>query len=269
MSQSQTLNHVNISPIKAFSDNYIWAITKSESHHLALIDPGDAKVCIDHIEQQQLVLSHILITHHHPDHTGGISELVRYCHNKQWPIEVLAPKSNVIPDVTRQLKEKDKIELTDFDVTLTVIELPGHTLDHIGYYNNELLFCGDTLFSGGCGRLFEGSPEQMHTSLNKLKQLPEQTAVYCTHEYTLANLEFALAVEPKNPKLVHYYHQVAELRRQDKVSLPSSIALEKQINPFLRADQTSIKESAQQYLAHALHDEVAVFATIRKWKDSF
>ncbi len=269
MSQSQTVNHIDITPIKAFSDNYIWAISTNQGSDLALVDPGDAKVCINYLEQHNKILSSILITHHHSDHTGGVRALIQYCQAKQWPLEVITPANNAIPGATRQVTAGDTVYLSNINLTLTVIELPGHTLDHLGYYNDQLLFCGDTLFSGGCGRLFEGTAAQMHASLAKLKQLPEHTAVYCTHEYTLANLEFALTVEPQNPELQNYYNHVAALRQQNKASLPTSIAREKQINPFLRTEFATIKTSAQKHSGQTCTDEVTVFAAIRQWKDNF
>ncbi|WP_206485625.1 hydroxyacylglutathione hydrolase [Thalassotalea sp. G2M2-11] len=269
MSQSQIINSVSITPIKAFSDNYIWAIQCGNNNHLALVDPGDAQVCIKYIEQHQLTLSTILITHHHADHTGGITELVDYCHTKQWPIQVFGPHNDAIPGITDKVADGDKISLTDFDLIFDILALPGHTLDHIAYHSDSLLFCGDTLFSGGCGRLFEGSAEQMFQSLTKLKQLPERTKVYCTHEYTKANLTFALAVEPSNPELIDYYNRVSNLTQANKPSLPSSLYLEKKINPFLRTDSGEIIASAQVYADKNLPTEVAVFATIRQWKDNF
>jgi len=269
MSQSQTSNKIIVSPIKAFSDNYIWAITSTSSQHVALVDPGDAQVCINFIEKNNLILSTILITHHHPDHTGGIKELVNYVKNKQQPLAIYAPKNEEIIHATHKLIEDDLVNLPDIGITFNIIDLPGHTLGHIAYYGNDMLFCGDTLFSGGCGRIFEGTPAQMFCSLSKLKNLPERTRLYCTHEYTLANLEFALTVDPTNPELIEYYNQVKQLRVENKITLPSSILREKQINPFLRSHDVNIKQSAIEQSNVTLIDDLAVFTQIRRWKDNF
>lgn len=269
MSQSQIATKNVITAIKAFSDNYIWAITSTASKHVALVDPGDARVCIDYIEQHQLILSAILITHHHADHIGGVEQLYHYCAEKNWPLEIFAPKNENIPFATQKLEQDNVVELTEFTLSFNVIDLPGHTLGHIAYYSDGILFCGDTLFSAGCGRIFEGTPQQMHQSLTKLKNLPERTRVYCTHEYTLANLTFALTVDPSNSELVNYYNQAQQLRSADKMTLPSSILREKQINPFLRCEDENIQQSVSEYTQEALTAELATFTALRAWKDDF
>lgn len=269
MSEKKIATTNVITAIKSFTDNYIWAISSSTSEHLALVDPGDAKVCIDYIEQHQLILSAILITHHHADHIGGIEQLYQYCLEKQWPIEIYSPKNENIPFATKKLQQDDTVELVGFNLSFQIIDLPGHTLGHIAYYANDILFCGDTLFSGGCGRIFEGSPQQMHTSLAKLKNLPDRTRVYCTHEYTLANLTFALTVDPSNHELIHYYNQVQKLRSADKTTLPSSILREKQINPFLRCHDSNIQLSVGEYLNESIQNELTTFTALRAWKDNF
>jgi hydroxyacylglutathione hydrolase len=261
----------NITPIKAFSDNYIWAIINNSA--ATLVDPGDANVCIEFLEQNKLTLNAILITHHHSDHTGGISELVDYCQQKQWPLTVYGPANESIPLCDIKLVENDTVILDEFDITFRVIELPGHTSGHIAYYADShsapILFCGDTLFSAGCGRLFEGSPEQMLNSLTKLANLPEKTQVYCTHEYTQANLMFALTVEPNNQALINYNNKVNELRAKDHTTLPSTIELEKRINPFLRCHTPDLQESAQQFETDTKATTLDTFTTIRRWKDQF
>ncbi|WP_440876865.1 hydroxyacylglutathione hydrolase [Thalassotalea sp. PLHSN55] len=262
-------NSFTVTAIPAFSDNYIWALTQSTSDNLVLVDPGDAKVCIDYIEQHNKVLTDILITHHHSDHIGGLADLRRYCQQKSWPLCVYFPKNNDIKEGDVGVDEQSEVNLSAIDATFNVIDLPGHTLGHVAYISQDKLFCGDTLFSGGCGRLFEGTPAQMHHSLGKLAALAEQTQVYCAHEYTQANLHFALTVEPSNVDLLNYYNQVEQLRAQNKATIPSSIALEKKINPFLRSDQTEVAESAALYVNNALANEVEVFAAIRQWKDNF
>ncbi|WP_114325910.1 hydroxyacylglutathione hydrolase [Candidatus Colwellia aromaticivorans] len=262
---------VDITPIKAFSDNYIWAITNKQV--ATLVDPGDASVCIEFLEKNQLILSSILITHHHSDHTGGINKLVEYCQQKQWSLTVYGPANENIPLCDVKLTENDTVVLDEFNINFRIIDLPGHTAGHIAYFANDhltpILFCGDTLFSGGCGRLFEGSPEQMLNSLTKLANLPEHTQVYCTHEYTQANLAFALTVEPKNQALVDYNKKVNELRSKGHATIPSTIQLEKQINPFLRCNKQTIQASAQQFSADAKATSQDTFTTIRRWKDQF
>lgn len=265
------LSSIKITAIKAFSDNYIWAMTNE--HVATLVDPGDANVCIDFLETNKLTLNAILVTHHHPDHTGGINKLVDYCQQKKWPLSIYGPKNESIPHCDVKLDENDRVFLNDLNIDFQIIDLPGHTAGHIAYfaYDNltPILFCGDTLFSGGCGRLFEGSPEQMLNSLTKLSSLPEKTKVYCTHEYTQANLEFALTVEPTNQELVNYNEKVTELRSKDHATIPSTIQLEKKINPFLRCNKQSIQASAQQFSAEEISTPLDTFTTIRRWKDQF
>jgi hydroxyacylglutathione hydrolase len=266
-----------VTAIPAFTDNYFWAITSPCSDivnrdtlkPVVLVDPGDAKPCIKFLEENNLQLCAILITHHHADHTGGIAELKSYCQNKQWPLTVYAPENKKIAYVDVRVKDKQIIEIAPLKLSLEVIDLAGHTLDHIGYYTNDMVFCGDTLFSGGCGRIFEGSPKQMLQALTRLTNLPERTHVYCAHEYTLANLTFALAVEPRNAELVHYYNQVIERREQGLSTIPTSILLEKKINPFLRCQQLEIINSATNFSGNAPINELETFTIVRQWKNQF
>lgn len=269
MLQSQTTPNMQVSMIKAFSDNYIWAISTNESSLIALVDPGDANVCIEFIEQNHKQLNAILITHHHPDHVGGIKKLLSYCQENEWPLTIYGPENEKIPHCDVKLNEDSLVQLNELALEFTVIDLPGHTSGHIAYLAQDNLFCGDTLFSGGCGRLFEGTPSQMLTSLNKLQTLPERTHVYCAHEYTKANLDFALTVEPSNKELVYYYNQVLKKRAENIATIPTSIMQEKMINPFLRCDQESIMASASEYLGEAVNDILITFTTIRAWKDNF
>ncbi|MGB2739478.1 MAG: hydroxyacylglutathione hydrolase [Cognaticolwellia sp.] len=269
MLQSQSTTNIKISMIKAFSDNYIWAISSNSGQKLALVDPGDANVCIEFIEQHKIQLSTILITHHHADHVGGIKKLLEYCKNKQWPLTVYGPESENIPHCDVALNESHTVKLADFDLEFKIIDLPGHTSGHIAYLSQDNLFCGDTLFSGGCGRLFEGTASQMLSSLEKLSALPERTHVYCAHEYTQANLNFALTVEPCNSELVHYYNQVLQKREQDIPTIPTSIMLEKKINPFLRCHEPSLMTSASEFSGDAVTDKLKAFTIIRAWKDNF
>jgi hydroxyacylglutathione hydrolase len=275
--QSQTLKPILVTAIPAFTDNYFWAITSSNLNldngntlkQVALVDPGDAGPCIKYLEDNNLQLCAILITHHHADHTGGVAELKRYCQRKNWQVNVYAPENKKIAHVDVRVKDKQIIEITALDMSFEVIDLAGHTLDHIGYYSNDVVFCGDTLFSGGCGRIFEGTPKQMLTALTRLTDLPDRTHVYCAHEYTLANLTFALAVEPKNAELVYYYNQVIERREKNISTIPTSILLEKKINPFLRCDQKEIIDSAADFSGKKANNTLETFATIRQWKNNF
>jgi hydroxyacylglutathione hydrolase len=282
-SSNNTMSSENVSvaatfveAINAFNDNYIWAIRSSNNNALALVDPGDAKVCIDYIEQHGLVLASILVTHHHSDHVGGIKTLLEYAKSQNLSVTVYGPANENIADLDKKLNENDNIFLAELDCQFSILDLPGHTKGHIAYLqrgsNREqpTLFCGDTLFSGGCGRLFEGTPEQMHTSLNKLAALADNTLVYCAHEYTQANLAFALTVEPTNHDLQQYATQVDNLRLQNKRSIPSSIGLEKKINPFLRCAHKSISLAAEHYNENKKHNTTTeIFGTIRQWKDVF
>lgn len=258
-----------VTAIKAFNDNYIWAISGHNKDKIALVDPGDAAVCIDYLQKNNVILTDILITHHHKDHVGGIGKLLEYAESKAWPVTVYGPASENIAQLDITLKENDSVNLTDLDCQFTVLDLPGHTQGHIAYHNDKILFCGDTLFSGGCGRLFEGTPEQMHHSLTKLANLADDTLIYCAHEYTQANLSFALAVEPNNRDLHNYVAQVNKKRQLQQATIPSNMALERQINPFLRCHKQSIKLAAQDYSKQGQRSDSDVFSVIRAWKDSF
>lgn len=256
-------------PIKAFNDNYIWALTSNENNNLVLVDPGDAQACITHIEANNLVLSDILVTHHHNDHVGGIKKLLEYAQTKFWSVTVYGPAIENIELLDITLKENNTVNLASLNCQFKVLDLPGHTKGHIAYHDDEHLFCGDTLFSGGCGRLFEGTPAQMHQSLTKLANLPPATLVYCAHEYTQANLNFALAVEPENVELQRYDKTVSVLRQNNQSSIPTNIGLELLINPFLRTDKSSIKLAAQKHSQQLLTTDIEVFTVIRRWKDNF
>jgi hydroxyacylglutathione hydrolase len=258
-----------VTAINAYNDNYIWSLANESNDKVALIDPGDAAVCIDYLQENNLVLSAILITHHHSDHVGGIKALLSYAKQKQWSVTVYGPANESIDLLNVTLKENDTITLVELDCQLNILDLPGHTKGHIAYYNDSILFCGDTLFSGGCGRLFEGTPEQMHHSLVKLANLPADTLVYCAHEYTQANLLFALAVEPNNNNLHKYSEQVALKRNNNQRTIPSTISLERKINPFLRCHEPTVKLAAQAHSKQSQSTESEVFSVIRSWKDNF
>lgn len=252
-------------PISAFSDNYIWALVSEETQSVAVIDPGDAAPVEAFLQQQGLQLSAILVTHHHADHTGGIAALTA-----ARDIPVYGPASSPFPGITHKLAQGDTITL--FDKDLIVTEVPGHTLDHISYYyagETPQVFCGDTLFLAGCGRIFEGSATQMYAAMEYYSSLPDNTQVFCTHEYSLSNLRFAAAVEPGNPAIEQSICDCQHLRDQDKPTLPTSIGAEKQINPFLRAKQDEVAQSAADFAGKPLNTPLDVFTAVREWKNQF
>ena len=251
-------------PIPAFADNYLWLL--HDGKRALIVDPGDAEPVLRTLDQYGLQLESILVTHHHADHTGGVDAL-----RQATGAKVYGPATERIPEPFAPLREGDTVCALGLD--LQVLDVPGHTAGHIAFYapdmdGKPLLFCGDTLFSGGCGRLFEGTPAQMLASLDKLAALPGNTRVCCTHEYTLANLRFAVAVEPDNAELAAYQAQCQQLRAQGQPTLPGSISQEIQINPFLRTRQASVLAAVHRFDASA-HDETTVFAALRQWKNQF
>ncbi|WP_194755390.1 hydroxyacylglutathione hydrolase [Aliidiomarina indica] len=259
---------MRIHPVPAFTDNYIWVIdqhqSKQDARACVIVDPGDATPVFAYLEQENLVPEAILLTHHHWDHTGGVVELLQ-----RYPCPVYGPHSDNIDSVTHPLREGDDIQLLDGALQLRVLECPGHTLDHIAFYNDTQLFCGDTLFAAGCGRMFEGKPDQFYQSLQKLAALPAKIKVYCAHEYTAANLRFAAAVEPNNQAISERQQQVARLRSENKVTLPSTLADELATNPFLRVEKSFVRNAAESKEKQSLSGPAEVFASIRRWKDSF
>ena len=258
-------------PIPAFDDNYIWCI--HDGCAALVVDPGDAEPVLQYLEQNKLSLSAILITHHHADHTGGIMSLLEVLGSD---IPVYGPVGDGIPGRTLVAMQDDKIEITSPRISLKVFEVPGHTLTHIAYFANmqanvvePMLFCGDTLFASGCGRLFEGTPTQMTESLGKFASLPKNTLVYCTHEYTLSNIRFALAVEPNNLNLISWSDRAQALRNQKLPTLPTTIGQELQVNPFMRCDQPEVIAMAKEVSDQELPTPAHVLAVIRAWKDRF
>jgi len=253
-----------VTPIPAFNDNYIWALQAPGSSGIAVVDPGDAAPVEQYLQDNQLELTAILVTHHHADHTGGIAALT-----KSRQIPVYGSHNSRYDGVTHPLQQGDSVEFDGFQ--LQVQEIPGHTLDHISYYlaaETGQLFCGDTLFLAGCGRLFEGSPSQMLDAMQYFRSLPSSTEVYCTHEYSLANLAFASAVEPNNQDIQQCTAHCQQLRETDTPTLPTTLANELKVNPFMRYDQPSVVEAAARYNgAHA--DNIEVFTAIREWKNNF
>ena len=256
-----------IHTIPAYSDNYIWLFHQENSRKAYVVDPGDAAPVIATLEKYDLTLAGILITHHHFDHTGGVDALV----TRYQPI-IYGPQSEHFKQQNYTLTENDSIGVEG--LTFTVLEIGGHTLDHIAYFatpNNEdpILFCGDTLFAGGCGRVFEGTMEQMHTSLQKLSKLPSNTKVFCAHEYTRSNIDFALAVEPNNTDLTERSTEVDKARAQLIPTVPSTLQLELSTNPFLRCETPEVIQSAEEFSQRTLGTAVDVFSAIREWKNNF
>jgi hydroxyacylglutathione hydrolase len=251
---------IEIVPLPALRDNYVW--TLRNARHAAVVDPGEARPVLEYLQREGLELAAILATHHHPDHVGGIPGLLA-----EWRVPVYGPKGEPIATLTRPVGEGDEVRIPELGISLSVLDIPGHTRAHIAYYGVESLFSGDTLFACGCGRLFEGTPEQMMASLSKLAALPDATKVYCGHEYTLANIAFAQQVEPRNAALAARLERDGKLRAAGKPTLPSTLGEERATNPFLRWREPAVVESANKYLGSRVSDPVRVFAALRDWKN--
>lgn len=253
--------------IPAFSDNYIWCISDVDGNAL-LVDPGDAAPALAHLKAHQLKLNAVLITHHHPDHVGGLPGILEACGE----LPVYGPE-NHCNEINHRVAGGDSVRL--LGCNFEVIAVPGHTLDHIAYYlgadesenNTPALFCGDTLFAGGCGRLFEGTPEQMYASLGVLSELPAPTRVYCAHEYTLNNLKFALQAEPGNTALAKRMETTEQLRAENRATVPSTIAMELDTNPFLRTQSEGLQRAVANAENTGKGTAVEYFAALRAWKD--
>ncbi len=250
---------LKVHEIPALHDNYIWALVLDKN--TVIVDPGEAKPVISYLENSRNSLCAILITHHHYDHTGGVEGLLNY-----QDVPVYGPAS--IPQVTHPLT-LSTFYLEPINQTFSIIGVPGHTLEHIAYYTPGLVLTGDTLFTGGCGKIFEGSTEQMLQSLNQLKALPDDTLVYCGHEYTEANLKFALMVEPNNKQLINRMQAVRELRSSNKPTVPAILAIEKATNPFLRCDKQEVIDAVCAHEKKSLTSEVSVLKALREWKNQW
>lgn len=252
---------IQIEAIRAFSDNYIWAV--HDGRHCVIVDPGEASGTLAFLDRHELALCGLLLTHHHHDHVGGVDEI-----RARHPAPAWGPDDPRMPKNLRVVGEGDSVAIDELDLAFGVLETPGHTTSHIAFDGHGLLFCGDTLFSAGCGRLFEGTPAQMQASIDKFAALSDSTRVYCAHEYTESNCSFARKVEPDNPALAERCDRVAELRRHDRITLPSSIGEEKSFNPFMRTREPAVIAAAQRREPGRADSPEAVFGVIRRWKDA-
>jgi hydroxyacylglutathione hydrolase len=256
---------LEVSPVRAFSDNYLWLVrTPGDRAGAVVVDPGDARPVQVALEERGLELRAILVTHHHPDHVGGVHALA-----DRYSAAVFGPARETLPCEFRPLEGGAVVTLASLGLEFDVMDVPGHTLGHIAYHGHGALFCGDTLFSAGCGRLFEGTPAQMLDSLDRIAALPDETLVYCAHEYTLGNLRFAAVVEPGNADVLETLDAVQALRSRDAITLPTTLGHERRINPFLRCREPAVRTAAEARAGRPLPDASDVFAVVRGWKDGF
>lgn len=255
---------ITVIPIPALSDNYIWMIINQENKMAIVVDPGEAAPVLNTLRQKQLTLCGILLTHHHKDHTGGVTELLV---NRR--VDVYGPLYDTILSANHRIAEGDIIDIPQMNCKFKVIDIPGHTKGHIAYYHDRSLFCGDTLFTAGCGKIFEGTAEQMFNSLKKLTTLPDDTFIYCGHEYTAANLRFAQTVEPDNKDIAQRIIDTVHLRNKEQPTVPATLSLEKKTNPFLRSHIDAVKAAVKKHVGQTLESDIEVFKYTRLWKDTF
>lgn len=256
---------LQVSPVRAFSDNYIWLVRALDgSDAAAVVDPGDARPVEAMLERHGLALRAILVTHHHGDHVGGVQALAA-----RHAVPVWGPARESMPCGVLPIDDGDVVALENLGLQFSVMAVPGHTLGHVAYAGHGAVFCGDTLFSAGCGRLFEGTPEQMLNSLDRLAALPDDTFVYCAHEYTLGNLRFAQVADPENADVGTVLGEVIAMRDRDEITVPSTLGLERRINPFLRCREPTVRASAERHAGRPLATTTEVFAALRSWKDGF
>ncbi|MCE3285381.1 MAG: hydroxyacylglutathione hydrolase [Steroidobacteraceae bacterium] len=254
-----------VSPVRAFSDNYIWLIQAPADRGVAVVvDPGDDRPVEQALQQGGLKLRAILVTHHHADHVGGVAALAA-----RHGAAVFGPARETMPCAVQAVDDGGTTDLGHLGLEFSVMAIPGHTLGHIAYVGHGAIFCGDTLFSAGCGRLFEGTAAQMLDSLDRIADLPDATRVYCGHEYTLSNLRFASAVEPDNPDVREALADTGRKRERDEVTLPSTLGRERRINPFLRSRTSAVRSAAERHAGRRLSTDTEVFAAVRSWKDGF
>jgi hydroxyacylglutathione hydrolase len=254
---------LQIIPIPAFDDNYIWLLRLPGVDRVAVVDPGDEEPVLEYLQQERLRLDWILLTHKHGDHTGGVRELLAAYPGSQ----VFGPANEKIQLLANPVGDGDDLQLDGLDLRLQVMEVPGHTEGHLAYLGDGFLFCGDTLFTCGCGRVFSGTHEQLYASLQRIAELPPETRIYCAHEYTLDNIGFAKWVEPESPALLQREREAIETRKQGEPTVPSTLQLELDTNPFLRSGQPAVIAAAQRYAGRELNSGAEVFRAIRDWKD--
>jgi len=255
---------LQIWPIPVFSDNYVWVLERDGSDRVAVVDPGEARPVLDALDARDLTVTAVLLTHNHQDHTGGLAEVVR-----RFGPAVYGSAADRIAGVDRPVTGGDTVSLPDLELSFDVVALPGHTLNHVGYIGHDIALVGDTLFAGGCGRVFEGTFEQMHDSLVRLAALPDDTKAYCAHEYTVANLRFARQVEPDNGPLSDRLAAAEATRAEGLPTVPSTIGYERATNPFLRCAEPAVVAAAERHADRSLEPGAEVFGVIRSWKDGW